>query len=103
MDFTLPDHIEAYRLRLGAFVADEVIPLEGIAANFDAHEMIAEPVLEELRAKAKAAGLWAFQMPEERGGAGVGAVGMAACYVKKWRARRSGHWCSTAPPPMTAT
>ncbi|MAF50452.1 MAG: acyl-CoA dehydrogenase, partial [Rhodospirillaceae bacterium] len=85
MDFTLPDHIEDYRLRLGAFVADEVLPLEGVAANFDAHEMIAEPVLQELRAKAKAAGLWAFQMPEERGGAGVGAIGMAACYEEMAR------------------
>ena len=33
-----------------------------------------------MRAEAKAAGLWAPQMPRERGGQGLTVVGMAACY-----------------------
>ena len=37
-------------------------------------------VLDGLRAKAKAAGLWAPQMPRERGGLGLPVVGWAALY-----------------------
>ncbi len=80
MDFTLSPEIEDYRKRVRAFVAEHVLPAEADRANYDEHEMIREDVLGPLRDKAKAEGLWAFQMPRERGGQGVGIVGMAACY-----------------------
>ncbi len=80
MDFTLSPEIEAARVRIRAFVETEVLPAEDDPAAWDAHENIAEPALQRLREKAKAAGLWAPQMPAERGGMGLGLVGMAACY-----------------------
>ncbi len=80
MDLALPEHVDAVRLQIREFVEEEVMPLEADRSNYDAHENIREDVLEGVRAKAKAAGLWALGMPEERGGRGFGAVGMAACY-----------------------
>ncbi|HYG89206.1 MAG TPA: acyl-CoA dehydrogenase family protein [Azospirillum sp.] len=80
MDFALSPEIEDYRRRVRAFVEAEILPVEADRANWDEHGMIALPALEKLRAKAKAAGLWALQMPKERGGQGLPVVGMAACY-----------------------
>ncbi len=80
MDFTLTPEIDDYRKRYRAFVAERVMPLEQDAAVYDDHENIRLDVLERLRTEAKAAGLWAPQMPRERGGQGLPVVGMAACY-----------------------
>ena len=80
MDFTLSPEIEALRLKARAFVAEHVIPLESDRANYDAHENIRSDVLAALRDKARAAGLWAPQMPKERGGLGLPMVGWAAFY-----------------------
>jgi acyl-CoA dehydrogenase len=80
MDFTLPPQIEDYRKRYRAFVAEHLLPLESDPRSFDDHENIGLDVLEKMRVKAKAAGLWAPQMPKERGGLGFNVVGMAACY-----------------------
>ena len=80
MDFTLSPEIEALRLKARAFVAEHVIPLESDRASYDAHENISLDVLKPLRDKAKAAGLWAPQMPRERGGLGLPMVGWAAFY-----------------------
>ena len=80
MDFTLPPHIEEYRRKVRAFVEDRILPVEADPAAYDEHENIAPAVLERLRGEAKAAGLWAPQMPKERGGQGIGMVGMAASY-----------------------
>jgi acyl-CoA dehydrogenase len=80
MDFALPPETEALRRRIADFVAAEIMPLEADPASYDEHENIAIPVLERLRAKAKAASLWAPQMPRELGGLGLNVSGMAACY-----------------------
>src|SRR5687768_12684210 len=80
MDFTLPPHVEDYRKRYRAFVAEHLLPLEQDSSAYDDHENIRLEVLETMRANAKAAGLWAPQMPIERGGRGLNVVGMAACY-----------------------
>jgi acyl-CoA dehydrogenase len=80
MDFTLPAHIESYCKRYRAFVAEHLLPLECDRSAYDEHENIRLDVLEPMRAKAKAAGLWAPQMPKERGGQGFNIVAMAACY-----------------------
>ena len=85
MDFTLAPEVEEFRQRIRAFLAKHVLPLETDAKSFDAHQNIALAVLEPLRAKAKAAGLWAPQMPKARGGQALPIVGMAACYEEMGR------------------
>jgi len=80
MDFTLSADTEDYRKRVRAFVDAEIIPLEGDRANYDGHGNIAEDVMEAVRGKARAAGLWAPQMPTDRGGLGLDVVGRAVFY-----------------------
>ncbi|RKZ35446.1 MAG: acyl-CoA dehydrogenase [Gammaproteobacteria bacterium] len=85
MDFTLSPEVEETRRRIGAFVAEHILPAEADPQSYDEHENIAEECLTTLRAKAKAEGLWALQMPKERGGGGLDMVGMAACYEEMAR------------------
>jgi len=80
MDFTLPTHVEDFRLRYRAFVAEHLLPLESDPASFDEHENIRLDLLEKMRGKAKAAGLWLPQMPQDAGGQGLSMTGIAACY-----------------------
>ena len=80
MDFSLTPEIEDYRLRIREFVDTRIIPLEADRRNYDEHDNIALDALEEVRAEARAAGLWALQMPVERGGQGLPIAGLAACY-----------------------
>jgi acyl-CoA dehydrogenase len=80
MDFVLDSNVENYRKRYREFVIERLLPLERDPASFDEHENIRLPLLDTLRSEAKAAGLWAPQMPRERGGQGLNVVGMAACY-----------------------
>src|SRR5262245_31367460 len=80
MDFTLPPEIDDIRLRTRAFVAEHVLPLEADRANYDDHENIRLDLLETVRAKANAAGLWAPQAPKPWGGMGLPIVGWAAMY-----------------------
>jgi len=80
VDFKLDERTESYRTRYREFVQQRVLPLEDDRASFDEHENIRLDVLESLRGEAKAAGLWAPQMPRERGGQELNVVGMAACY-----------------------
>ena len=80
MDFALPPETEALRRRFRDFVRGEILPHDTRPASFDAHGNIAEGLLQELRGKARAAGLWAPQMPKARGGLGLDVASMAACY-----------------------
>ena len=80
MDFALPEDIDALRLQYRAFVEEHIIPLESDPASYDEHENIAPDTLKAVQQKAKAAGLWAPQMPRERGGLGLNVQGIAACY-----------------------
>lgn len=80
MDFTLPAEIDELRLRVRAFVEEEIIPLEADRANYNEYENIRMELLDEVRIKAKAAGLWAPQMPKDRGGLELPIVGWAAFY-----------------------
>lgn len=98
MDFSLPPHIEALRLKVRDFVASEVMPLEKDKANFDEHENLKEDVVAALRAKAKAAGLWGFQVPKQYGGLDTGVVGMAALYEEAARSPFGPLAFNCAPP-----
>jgi acyl-CoA dehydrogenase len=80
MDFSLAPEIEHLRLAVRAFIETEAMPLEDERANYDEFENIRLDVLETLRGKAKARGLWAPQMPKARGGLGLPVVGWAAVY-----------------------
>ena len=80
MDFTLDQEVHEYRRRIRAFVREHLLQLEADPQSYDQHENIRGDLLEAMRAKARAAGLWALQMPESRGGRGLPVVGMAACY-----------------------
>src|SRR5688572_18574561 len=80
MDFTLSPDLEKLRRKTRDFIAGEVLPLETLPEVYDESENITLDRLDALRAKAKALGLWAPQMPKERGGLGLGVVGWAALY-----------------------
>jgi acyl-CoA dehydrogenase len=86
MDFQLSSEAERLRRTIRAFVAERLIPLESDPASFDEHENIALGLLETLRAEARAAGIWAIQMPTARGGGGQPMTAMAACYEEMNRA-----------------
>ena len=102
MDFKLPPQIEDYRQRIRAFVAAEILPLEADRANYDDHENIREDVLARVRAKVKAAGLWALAMPKARGGQGLTVAGLAACYEEMGRSI-FGPVCFNAAAPDDGT
>ena len=85
MDFTLSPEVDELRLRIRDFTQTRIIPLEADPDSFDEHENIRLDLLGELRAEVKAQGMWAPQMPRERGGLGLGVTGMAACYEEMGR------------------
>ena len=71
MDFSITAKLAADTKRVEAFVADEIIPLESDPAHYDAYGNINMAQLHSLRAKVKAAELWAPQIPKAQGGIGV--------------------------------
>lgn len=80
MDFSLDSRSEDFRQRIRAFVERELFPLEQDPSAYDEHENIDLKVLDHVRQKARAEGLWCLQMPVTLGGQGLDVVGMAACY-----------------------
>ncbi len=80
MDFTLDPHHDALRQQVATFVDAEILPLEADPDNFNEFENIKLAVRDQVREKARAAGLWAPQMPVARGGLGLPMVGQAAFY-----------------------
>lgn len=98
MDFSLPSSIEALRQQVRDFVSSEVMPLEKDPHNFDQHENLKEEVVAALRIKAKAAGLWGFQVPKQYGGLDTGVVGMAALYEEAARSPFGPLAFNCAPP-----
>ncbi|HWP26810.1 MAG TPA: acyl-CoA dehydrogenase family protein [Xanthobacteraceae bacterium] len=85
MDFSLPPEIEDLRKRVRAFVEQHVLPLEADPENFSEHENIPHARLEPVRAKAKAAGLWAPQSPKKFGGMELPIVAWAVMYEEAAR------------------
>ncbi|MDJ0639714.1 MAG: acyl-CoA dehydrogenase family protein [Paracoccaceae bacterium] len=80
MDFTIPSEFANLRNQIAAFVEANLIPLESDKASYDDHENIALPLLEKMRAKARAEGLWCLQLSPEHGGRGLNKQAMAVCY-----------------------
>ena len=80
MDFALSPEIRDVQQRVRCFVREHVLPLEVDPQAYDEHENLRIERLDALRDKARAAGLWAPQMPQARGGMGLPTVGLASCY-----------------------
>ncbi len=80
MDFTITPELEALRKRIATFVDERLIPLEADPEAYDAHENIAEGVLQEQRAAARKQGLWCLQLSKDIGGGGLDKAGMAVVY-----------------------
>jgi len=85
MDFSLAPETEALRLKVRAFVAEHVMPLEDDRSLWDEHENIRDDVLDTVRAKARAAGLWAPQSPKKYGGMALPIMAWAAIYEEAAR------------------
>jgi len=90
MDFELAPELRMLRDAVRRFVERELMPLESRYAN---EPDIPDQVRRALQDKAKELGFWAFDLPPEAGGGGVGAVGMcvvfeelAKCNVPSFRA-----------------
>ena len=75
MDFSYSQKVEDYRARLAGFMDEVVYPnerafFEQVEASED--RWVVPPVMEEMKAKARAKGLWNLFMPgAEHGGAGL--------------------------------
>ncbi|WP_432074099.1 acyl-CoA dehydrogenase family protein [Streptomyces wuyuanensis] len=67
MDHDVTD-VELLRTRVAAFVRDQVFPLE---TGLDAGGPTARETREQLRTRAREAGLWALPLPAELGGGGI--------------------------------
>ncbi|NQW01135.1 MAG: acyl-CoA dehydrogenase family protein [Rhodospirillales bacterium] len=86
MDFSLAPAVVDMCQRIRSFVDSHLLPLESEPSTYDEYESIRKELLDELRAKARAQGIWALAMPVELGGGGFNTVGMAACYEEMNRA-----------------
>ena len=69
MDFAIPAETQALVKKIRDFLAAEVTPLERRYATESFFTV--EPKLDELRARVKAMGLWAPQVPKDVGGMGL--------------------------------
>lgn len=90
MDFAIPEELRMLRDSTRRFVEQELLPLEALYAN---EADIPDDVRASLQAKAKELGFWAYDLPEDVGGGGVGYFGMclvmeelARCNVPSFRA-----------------
>ena len=91
MDFAIDHELRLLRDTVRRFVQQELMPLE--RAHADAPD-IPDALRAVLQDKAKALGLWGFDLPESVGGGGVGCLGMclvfeelAKCNVPSFRAQ----------------
>ena len=77
MDFNLPEELQMLKANLRRFVDSELIPIE--RETMDGNEM--KPGMQEmLEEKARALGLWMFDVPEEYGGQGLGLMARAVVW-----------------------
>lgn len=74
MDLALPDELFAFQDMFSRFVERELIPLEG---KLGENGKLSEGDRRNVIKQAKELGLWLLDVPEELGGAGLGALGMS--------------------------
>jgi acyl-CoA dehydrogenase len=90
--------IEADLCKARGFVDEVLLPLEADPASFGEGEHIREDLLQEVRAQAKARGLWAPQVAKDLGGLGFTTAQMAAFYEELGRSRFGPVACNCAAP-----
>ncbi len=83
MDFTLPPHLQELRVRVRAFVEENVLPNERAIVAEDRRRQY--DTLHSLQRKAREAGLWVPHLPKELGGQGLGAMGMCVLFREMGR------------------
>jgi acyl-CoA dehydrogenase len=85
MDFDYSPKVQDLQARLTAFMEQHIYPAEAVYhAEVEANRRIgnawvATKVMEELKAKARAAGLWNLFLPDEEHGAGLTNLEYAPC------------------------
>jgi len=94
MDFALDDEQRAIVDTVRTFVTRELYPHEDEVDRLDA---VPAQLVEEIRAKALEAGLYAANMPEELGGGGLDAVGMTLVERELGRASYALQWLVARP------
>jgi alkylation response protein AidB-like acyl-CoA dehydrogenase len=75
MDFSIPEPLQSLRAHFRELIEREVEPLEARLVARPFSELL--PALSEVRAKARARGLWAPQVPRSDGGMGLNGVELA--------------------------
>ena len=84
----VPSHFDGSHLpvvrellpKVRSFVDETAIPLEADPASYDDHENIDLGLLETLRAKTRALGIFAPQVSKEQGGMGLKVASLATLY-----------------------
>lgn len=74
LDFETPEHVRTLVERVRRFMQDEVYPAESVYFEQErdsANRWTWQPILRELRAKARSQGLWILPLPKEVGGQGL--------------------------------
>ena len=110
MDFTLSSRQKEWLDRVQSFMTKHVRPAVPIYKKQDEEgpRWKVIPILEELKAKAKAEGLWNMFMPpnphedDEFRGAGLSNLELR-CSRKRWVTSPLPRKCSTVPHPIPAT
>src|ERR1700693_3532131 len=77
MDFELPEDLALLQKTVRRFVQEEMIPLE---KQVPEAEDIPSDIMTRLQEKAKELGLWALEVPQEIGGAGLGCLPICVIY-----------------------
>ena len=96
MDFSIPAHLQPILDRIDRLLAERVIPAE--TAVLERGFVAGAPLLDELRAAVKAAGLWGPQIPKSAGGLGLGLVDHALVSERLGRSPL-GHYAFGAQAP----
>ncbi len=94
MDFGLDDEQRAIVDTVRAFVTRELYPHED---EVDRLDDVPQELVDEIRAKALKAGLYAANMPEDLGGGGLDSVGMALVERELGRASYALQWLVARP------
>ena len=79
MDYQLPEELRMLQETVRRFVDRELIPIEGDSL---AGPKLRPDVQKDLEEKAKAIGLWLFDVPEEYGGQGLGLMARAVVWAE---------------------
>jgi acyl-CoA dehydrogenase len=79
MDFEIPEELRMFQDTVRRFVRTELMPLEPLVLERESQGIAGEDLIppedeDRLLARAKEAGLWGLDVPEEYGGMNVGAV-----------------------------